>query len=260
MPIITFISDFGNTDFYVASVKAAILCHFPNQQIIDISHSTDCGNIAYAGFNLKAVYQDFPEGTIHLVAIGTTDSFQNQHLLVKINGHYFIGPDNGIFSLITEEEPEIIINLFKPDNWIKSFPAKSIYANIVVRLLSGHTPEEFGEPISYFQKRTLGSVSVNKNQIKGKVIYVDFNGNLITNIDLDTFQKIRKERRYEVEFEYESIRKITHHYSVVEFGDCVVIFNSLGYLEIAINQGNASNLLGMTVNSPVLVSFHPEIN
>ena len=135
MPLLTFLSDFGLQEHYVAVVKAKILSELPQQHIIDISHQINLGNIVQASYLLKSVYKDLPSGSVHLVAVGT--AYENSHLLIKYQNQFFIGPDNGIFSLCFDNDEDIScyqISLNEPD----SFPAKNIYANVALSILTGN--------------------------------------------------------------------------------------------------------------------------
>ena len=102
MPIITLTTDLGTVDHYVSAVKATIIRQLENVNIIDISHDIPTFNIIHAAFVLKNVYQDFPSGTIHIIGVNTETDKDCSHLIVYANEHYFIGSDNGIFSLILE--------------------------------------------------------------------------------------------------------------------------------------------------------------
>ena len=101
MAIITFLSDFGTKDHYVAAVKATILAKNPAALIVDISHFVEAGHIGQASFLLKSVWKDFPPGTVHLVAVDDPNSVPTDYIALKMDDHYFVGPDNGLFGLIS---------------------------------------------------------------------------------------------------------------------------------------------------------------
>src|SRR5436190_14463343 len=111
MPIITFLSDFGYIDHYVAAVKARLVSSQPNTPIVDISHAIQPFDIAHAVYVLSSVFRDFPEGTVHLVAVDTQGSKTGKFHAIKFQGHYFVCADNGLLSLLTESAPEEMVEL-----------------------------------------------------------------------------------------------------------------------------------------------------
>lgn len=252
MPLITFMSDFGLTDHYTAAVKAKIYNISSNIDIIDISHAIDSFNIAHGSFVLKAVYKDFPENTVHLVAV---DSFSEngKYIAVKMDNHYFVSADNGLISLLNPQAPEQVVRLHNTLH--TSFSAKEILAPAASSLALGASLTEIGEPVSDMNRKLPRMLKANRKQISGNVIQVDHYGNLITNIDRNTFEILSEDKNYSVVFGRESMHHIHHSYHDIESGECFLIFNDLDLLEIGIRQGNAQELLGITYDSPVQVLF-----
>ncbi|UZR96039.1 SAM hydrolase/SAM-dependent halogenase family protein [Chondrinema litorale] len=244
--MLTFLSDFGLYEHYVAVVKAKILSVLPQQPIIDISHQVQLGNIVQAAYLLKSIYSELPEGSVHLVAVGS--AYNNSHLLIEYKKQYFIGPDNGIFSLCFENEEDVTcyqIGNDLPD----SFPVKNIYSDVALSLLKGENIK-YPECDDYQRKITREPVCYQA-EITGHVVYVEQNGNLITNIDKAFFLEKTEGKKYSIRFEYEKFNELSTGYNDAEYGDCIVFFNSNDLLEIAINHGNASQLLGMKYDSPI---------
>ena len=139
MPIVTFISDFGTSDHYVASVKATILSVDSSLPIVDISHDIEPFNIAHMAYVLRSVYQNFPTGTIHLIGSNGSNPNLDTVLLTEINGHYFVAPDNGIVSLIQEQGSPIVFSISseKTNNFNTLGAAK-----VVCDLAKGAKPED----------------------------------------------------------------------------------------------------------------------
>jgi len=255
MAIITFMSDFGVSDHYVSAIKAKILSVNPSLRIIDISHNIEPFNIAHAAYVLRSVFRDFPKGTVHLIAVNSHGERGNRFLTGKIEDHFFVGPDNGLFGLICETEPSMIAELRHNDANQKSFPAKSILAKTAAMLASGSSINDVGEFTKDYIRRIDRKFRATKKQISGNVIRVDHYGNLITNIEEEVFNILRKDRQYVVQFGREKVDKIHHSYNELDDGDCFVIFNELGLLEIGINKGNAAKLLGLKYDSQVSIIF-----
>lgn len=255
MAIITFMSDFGMSDHYVSAVKAKIISINPGLRIVDISHDIEPFNIAHAAFVLKSVYKDFPKGTVHLIAVNSHGERNNRYLTTKIEDHIFVGPDNGIFNLIYEQEPTMIAELFNNEIEDTSFPAKNILAKAAAMLASGSGMNDVGAYTKDYVRKVDRKFRAIKKQISGNVIKVDHYGNLITNIEEEVFNILKKDRSFLVHFGREKAAKINGTYGEQDDGDCFVIFNDLGLLEIGINKGNASKLLGLHYDSPVSIIF-----
>jgi len=255
MALITFLSDFGLTDHYVAAVKAKILSVNPNLSIVDISHEIESCNLAQASFILNAVYRDFPEETIHLVAVASSRGPEDRFLALKIEGHYFIGNDNGFWGLISDSEATNVVDINSVKPVSSSFPARDILASNAARLASGTSILDLGKPVTAY-KRMIGRLSrATRKKINGQVVHVDHYGNLITNIKLEDFEILSKGKGYTVKFGRESMHYIQNSYNSVDNGDAFLLFNTLGFLEIGISHGNASQLLGLHFDSPVIIQF-----
>ena len=255
MAIITFMSDFGMSDHYVSAVKAKILSINPGLRIFDISHFIEPYNIAHAAYVLKSVFRDFPKGTVHLIAVNSHGEKNVRYLTAKIEDHFFVGADNGLFSLICEQEPSMIAELFNNEDVVSTFPAKSVLAKAAAMLASGSGMNDVGAYTKDYLRRIDRKFRATKKQISGNVIRVDHYGNLITNIEEEVFNILRKDRKYIIQFGREKVDKINTFYNELDDGDCVVIFNELGLLEVGINKGNASKLLGLKYDSPVSIIF-----
>ncbi len=255
MAIITFMSDFGTGDHYVAAVKARILGINPGLQIVDISHDINPFDIGHGAYVLRSVFRDFPEGTVHLVAVDSQGSGQNKNIVLKIEDHFFVGADNGLFGMVSEKEPSLIAEIHQSGDERPNFPARELFAKAAAMLASGSNVQDVGNFMSEYNRMLNRQVKATKKQISGHVIRVDHYGNLITNIEEEVFNILRKKRGYRVSFGREVIDKITKAYYDVEAGECFVTFNSLGFLEIGINEGNASELLGLRIESSVQIFF-----
>jgi S-adenosyl-L-methionine hydrolase (adenosine-forming) len=250
MAIITFVSDYGYKDHYVAAVKAKIVNHNPNLHIIDINHNIEHFNLAHGSFTLKSVFRDFPAGTVHLAAIN--DAASRRFIALELEGHFFVGADNGLFSLISEQAPTTIVELSSSDS---TFPAMDVLAEVAARLASGEDLNAIGKPTTEYRQLLGRQVKATRKQISGHVIHVDTYGNLITNIEKKVFDILNKDNNFTIVFGREKFRRFNQTYNDTEAGDCFVLFNYLGLLEIGINNGNAHELLGLDFDSPVSILF-----
>lgn len=251
-------SDFGMSDHYVAAIKAKILSVNPGLRILDISHDIEAFNIAHAAFVIRSVFRDFPKGTVHLACINAHAEKNNRFLAAKIDDHFFVVPDNGLLSLVSDQEPSMVAELFNSADKTTSFPSKHIMAKAAAMLASGSAINDVGAYSKEYVRRIDRKFRATKKQISGNIIRVDHYGNLITNIEEAVYKILQKDRKFIVQFGREKMTKINNNYGEVDDGDCFVIFNDLGLLEIGINKGNASELLGLGYDQPVSIIFEDE--
>lgn len=258
MAIITLTTDLGIKDHYVGVLKGTILQHCSEVSIVDITHQIPTYDILKAAFTIKNCHADFPEGTIHIVGVNPEISNAATYLAIKHKEQYFIGADNGVFSLIFEEKPKDLYELniaLNPDDL--TFPTKDIFAKAACHLANGGTLEMIGKRINdWVEKASFRAVSVG-NIIKGMAIHVDHYGNIITNIDEAFFKAFGQGRDFSIEFKggY-AIQSIDTFYSDQAEGEKLALFSSSGLLEIAINKGNASRLLGIKESDTIRIEFY----
>lgn len=257
MAIITFTSDFGLEDYYVPAVKAKMLSINPQLIIVDVTHQVELFDIAHATFVLRAVYNDFPKGTVHLVALNSTSSNTDGFIGIKLNEHIFIGPNNGVLSMLADHDPGIIVKFSDAHIKDSTFPAKDILAPIAAKVASGAAIHDFGGPLPSIRKVLPRQFKASRKEIVGYVLRVDHYGNLITNIQEEVFNKLNP-GSFRIEFSRETLDSLQNGYSEVEPGDCFAFFNSLGLLEIGINHGHGADLLGLKYDSPVYIHFGPQ--
>jgi S-adenosylmethionine hydrolase len=257
MGIITLTTDLGYKDFYQAALKGSILNTLPNVTIIDISHEIEAFNISKAAFLLKNSFYYFPKSTVHLIGIDTVYSASNKYLGVKYRDHYFVGADNGIFSLIFEEEPQEIVELnILQDLKFLHFPLADIFVKAACHLADGGELLEIGDAVDEVEERINFNPVIVGNSIKGNVIFIDSFENVITNVTKDLFTKVQNGRNFSLSFKRnEKINQLSWHYDEVPVGEKLCLFGISNHLEIAINKGNASGLLGLKANDMIQIDF-----
>jgi len=255
MAIVTFLSDFGESDHYVAAVKAKILSVNSSLNILDISHRIGRCDLAHGAFVLRSVYRDFPRGTVHLVAVNSVGGPNDNFIALEMNGHFFVGTDNGIFGLISEQEAALVVNLNVLNPVRTTFPARNILAVAAAKIASGRALTDLGPRLETYKRMKLSEPKANQKLISGHVIRVDHFGNLITNIDQRTFNILSKDKKYTISFARERLSRIHEFMHQVEPGEVFIIFNDLGLMEVGVNMGNARNLLGLDYDSPILINF-----
>ena len=260
MTIITLTTDLGTKDSYLASVKGSIYSQLEDAKIIDITNDITAFNIPQAAFVLRNCYKDFPVGSIHIISVDDELGIANEHLVVKANGHYFIGTDNGLFPLLLNEmkaEKIIQLNIAQESNCL-TFATKNIFAVAACHIARGGTMEMIGSLVTDYQvqKSDLNAVK-EKDLIKGVIVYNDNYGNAITNIDKIMFLDIQKGRDFIIYYgrEDEKITIISDKYNDVPSGDRLAIFGENQQLQIAMNKGRANTLLGLKLHEIIRIEF-----
>lgn len=259
MALITLITDFGITDFYVSSIKGAILSQLPDTQIVDISHHVPKFDIATAAFMLRNVTPDFPAGTIHIIGVLPNLDEDTAHVAIKFDDQYFIGADNGIFSLLFDRFPQEIVELnLSQETDLLTFPTRDVFVKAACHLARGGTLSVLGPPRTSWKERTQFRAVVDNNTIRGTVIYIDSYGNVITNISRQLFTEVGRGRNFTISFRVPGydIQHISNRYDDVVESERLALFGASGYMEIAINIGHASRLLGLKINDIVRIEFH----
>jgi len=255
MAIITLLTDSGESDHYVAAVKARILSINPGLSMVDISHQIAACDVAHGAYVLKSAFRDFPPGTVHLVGVDSSGKRDDAYLALQLEDHFFVGVDNGLFGLISDKNHQQAIQLNSVNPIQTTFPEKDILAPAAARLASGVTITTLGKPVATFRKSMNRQVKATKRIIAGHVLRVDNYGNLITNIAKVDFEVLTTGRTFSIQVGGEKFKRIHTNYYQTEQGDCFLIFNSNDLLEIGIYKGNASELLGLQYDSPVNVTF-----
>ena len=266
MPIITLTTDLGLKDHYVASVKGAILSQIPDINIVDITHNIDAFNISQTAYVIRNCYKNFPAGSIHILGVDAELSIDNSHLAVFAGRHYFIGTDNGTFSLLFDElKAEKIVQLNISQNTDSlTFPIKDVFVIAACHIARGGTLEIIGKEIAAFKEIkselkpvTEHDINTNNDIIKGAVVYIDTYGNATTNISKDLFEQVRKGRDFVILFgrEDERISTLMEKYKDANKGEKLAIFSVNGMLEIAQNKGRATDLLGLKIHDYVRIEF-----
>jgi S-adenosylmethionine hydrolase len=257
MAIITLTTDLGYKDFYQAALKGSILSQLSNANIVDISHDISAFNIPQAAFILRNAFHHFPKGTVHLIGIDSVFNEKTRYLALKYREHYFVGSDNGIFSLLFEEEPAEIVELnIMQDLKYLHFPLSDIFPKAATHLARGGRLKDIGIPVSGVEDRMTLQPVIERDIIRGSVIYIDSFQNIITNITKEIFTRVQLNRDFTLFFKRnESISQLSWHYNEVPEGEKLCLFGISNHLEIAINKGNASGLLGLHLGDIVRIEF-----
>ena len=275
MSIITLTTDFGTKDHFVAKIKGAIISDTPEVAVVDITHQISPFNIMETAYVIENSYKHFPEKTIHIIGVDSEKTPENTHLVIKLNGQYFICADNGILSIVCNNiNPDEIFEINIHNKIESENSAIKTFTKVACHLAKGGEPEVIGKRIKKIKsvKSINPFINDDKNQIIGAVLYIDNYGNVVTNIKQAFFKETAKGRKFEISVRNHKFNKIFNSYSeIVDFtideekrsneGRALALFNSSKYLEIAIyksnplNVGTASSLLGLKIYDSVTINF-----
>jgi len=257
MAIITLTTDLGDKDIYQAALKGSILKLLPTASIVDITHNVAAFNVQQAAFILKNSFHYFPDGTVHLIGIDTVYTKDTKYLAVYYKNHYFVGADNGIFSLMFDADPDAIVEInIMQDLKFLHFPLADIFVKTACHLADGGKLQDIGLEVTGIEKKMNLQPVIEKNMIKGVVIYIDSFQNVITNITKEFFNQVQQGRHFTLSFKRnETISHLSWYYNEVPEGEKLCLFGISDHLEIAINKGNASGLLGLSLGDTVIIDF-----
>ena len=247
MPLLTLTSDIGQQDFLIGAVKGQILQTNQQFSLIDISHNLSPFNYPQAAYVCRNAIKNFPAGTFHLILVNLFDERPEHLLMAEHNGHFIGCADNGLLTMILEEVPQKTVALVLDKNQQKNtLYCTSVFARAFNELLTGKKIEDIGDTdVSIHVKNPLRPM-LGSNYIEGQIIFIDNFENVIVNIHRDEFEEQRKGRSFKIVFKRdEVIDRMSETYADVNEGEKLALFNSAGYLEIAINKGNAAGLLGL---------------
>lgn len=256
--IITLTSDWGLLDHYVGAVKGSILKRLPDARIIDITHSIPPFDLKKAAFILRNAWHHFPEKSIHIIGVSTEESELVPHIVVKHKNHFFIGADNGVFSLLFNERPEFIYELsIIQDTGFFTFSTRDRFVKAAVHLALGNDIVELGVPRNELTTYINMQPQMNGNLLQARVLYVDNYENLFLNVTSEEFRQIGQGRRFSLSIKGkpEKINTLHNAYGEVPEGDIVVLNSTTGFIEIAVNKGNAASLLGFRPDQVVVFEF-----
>jgi S-adenosylmethionine hydrolase len=259
--LITLTTDFGYTDPFVGIMKGVICGINPRARIVDLSHGIPAQDIMAAALILRQSAQYFPRGTIHVAVVDPGVGGARRPLLVELEASYFIGPDNGVLSLVMEAKmPTRIVHLSNPGYQLQptsaTFHGRDIFAPTAAYLSRGIAPEAFGETTDDFAKLIWPTVLKTETTIRGEIVYIDGFGNLFTNIGADDLKELSG-HRLRITLRDLSILGLAANYAAVEQDKYVGLINSWGLLEIAIYKGSAQKRSGAIIGDKVQVTWVP---
>jgi len=258
--IITLLTDFGLKDSYVASMKGVILRINPQSTLIDITHQVSAHHIEEAAFVLASAYSTFPKGTIHLSVVDPGVGSSRKPVLLVTQNYFFIGPDNGLFTLATKKEKvkqavALTNRKFFLSQVSATFHGRDIFAPVAAYLSLGVEPKAFGKRIESWATIPFPEPTFKEGKLVGEIIHVDGFGNLVSNIDQQQLSQFSKGCSFVVRTGGRTIQGLRKGYWEGKKNELISLFGSGGFLEVSIREGNAQKKLKAKKGDPVQIKF-----
>ena len=257
-PIITLLTDFGTKDPYVASMKGTILNINPQCTLVDITHHVKPHDIEEGAFVLATAYSFFPKGTIHLCVVDPGVGGPRKPLLFVTADYFFVGPDNGIFTLaLQRERVKQIVALTNPKYFLSrvstTFHGRDLFAPVVGHLSLGVKPNAFGHQVGRWTQLAFQKPWVEGRRLIGEILHIDAFGNLISNIDEEYLFHFVKENPFIIRAGKRIIRGLKKGYWEGKRDERMALFGSGGLLEISVRESSAQKRLKVEKGDKIIV-------
>jgi hypothetical protein len=257
-PVITLLTDFGTRDYYLASMKGVILGINPRCVLIDITHQVSQHDIREGAFILANAYSYFPKGTTHLAVVDPGVGGLRKPVLLVTQHYCFVGPDNGLFTVITQKESvKQIIALDQQKYHLSkvstTFHGRDIFAPVAAYLSLGIKPNALGHKIDSLGRLGFEGPFIKEGKLLGEILHVDTFGNVVSNIDEGRFLRFIQGRPFVIRAGRKTIRSLKKAYWEGKKGELVALFGSGGFLEISVREGNAEKVLKAKRGDPITI-------
>lgn len=261
--LITLLTDFGNQDSFVASMKGVILTINPQASFVDLSHQVSPHSIEEAAYLLNSCYRYFPEGTVHVAVVDPGVGSARRPLLVKTAGYYFLGPDNGLFSYVLKDEHEVEVREIENQQYRRksvghTFDGRDLFAPSAAWLTKGVPASSFGRIIPDPIRLSIVEPRSQGNRLVGRIEHVDRFGNLISNLTLQHLEEkhslVTKQQPLSVRIGAQIIEGLVANYSEGKAEQPSALINSDGRLEIFVKEASAADLLKVGKGARIEVS------
>lgn len=254
MGIIALITDFGIRDWYAGEMKGAILSVAPHATIVDITHNLDFGDITGAAFSLRSCYPTFPQGTVFCVVVDPGVGSSRPALAAGCGSYFFTGPDNGVLSWALEREATYSLHRIDnrsllPKQVSATFHGRDIFAPIAAYLSTVGDLDTVGPVVTECVTLPWPEPRLDNGRIIGSIVYIDRFGNAITSITRKTFSLLPGPPTNV--FIKGSRLPLCTFYQEVETGKGLAYIGAGGFLEVAVNCGNAAAVFGLRTGDAV---------
>ncbi|MCZ7590647.1 MAG: SAM-dependent chlorinase/fluorinase [Kiritimatiellae bacterium] len=258
MKIVTFLTDFGTVDGYVAAMKGVVVEACPSVQLVDTSHDVPPQNIRAGAWTLRYYWNLFPKGTIHVAVVDPGVGSRRKPLLVNADGRWLIGPDNGLFSWVFETAQRwrayrIRPTVLRPDAVGQTFQGRDIFAYAAGLLAAGASRKDLADSVVKPIRFDWPKPNIRRRRILGEIIHVDRFGNVISNIPVERVDN--NSQTLLISCNQLQIKKLSQFYTSAPGGSTLALCGSSGLLELSVNQGNVAELYGISLGDAVEVRW-----
>ncbi len=259
MSVVTLLTDFGTADYFVGALKGAVLAANPSARVLDITHEIPAYDVEAGAFTLRAAFETFPEGTVHVAVVDPGVGSARRGIAVEGRGHFFVGPDNGVFGHVYERVRPFKVFHLTNEKFFRSevsptFHGRDIFAPVAGALSRGVRAEELGPEVEdYARLQSAAPERLASGRLAGEVIHVDRFGNCITNIaPAELSDEDIRGGAYLLTGGRE-IRSFRRFFAEEAGGEPFAVWGSAGLLEIAVFRDSAARVLGLARGSRVEV-------
>jgi S-adenosylmethionine hydrolase len=269
MGIITLLTDFGTDDEYVGLMKGVILSVDPAVTVVDVTHRIERHDIIQAAFVIQSSYGYFPRGSVHITVVDPGVGTERGILAVDTQGHFFLAPDNGVLSLVMREAPcDAIIRVDNPRYYRSkvshTFHGRDILAPVGAHIAKGVPLTAMGSAVNVSECVLLDGISAQSGaagEFIGRVVSIDRFGNVISNIDADRLEHLLGAGGpgdMQIQVGAHRVCGLSQTYGDAAPNTPLALIGSRGFLEIAVNQGSASQYFNLQKGDPVQVFVRGE--
>src|SRR6266850_4391566 len=243
-PVIALLTDFGTRDHYAGTMKGVALGICPDASLVDISHDLPAHDVLCAALELAAAYKYFPAGTIFLVVVDPGVGSARRGIAVEAGDYKFVAPDNGVLTAVLDEHPpkrvvELTERRYARPTVSRTFEGRDRFAPAAAWLAKGIDLTALGRPLTAWHLLDIPEPVVGDGRIAGSVVRVDRFGNLITNIDRKTFERLAG-GPLDIRVGTQQVPRVVSTYADAPAGEVCALFGSTDHLEIAINGASAA--------------------
>lgn len=255
--LIALITDFGEQDWYVGTMKGVMKGIAPEAEIVDVCHQVPAQSVMAGAFVLRNSYEFFPEGTVFCVVVDPGVGTGREAIVTTDGRYFFVAPNNGVLTLVANEAKNwqvrrITLRTFLLPSVSATFQGRDLFAPVAAHLARGMKIATFGPPLKRFVTlRGIQPRRVRRNVLVGKVLYVDMFGNLITNVRHEDLSHHGRKGTATIEVSGKTLRGIRKTFGSVRRGEALAYWGSSGWLEIGVNHGNAAEVLQARIGARV---------
>jgi len=247
VPLITLLTDFGTADAYVGEVKGVLLSRAPSATLVDLSHAVPPGDIRAGAYLFSRTWHRYPTGTVHLAVVDPGVGTARGALAFAARGHFFVGPDNGLFTSVFHDTTVEVVTLPTPSDAAPTFHGRDLFAPAAAALATGASLGALGMPFQGMPERlAYTEPHYEGKSVVGEVVYVDRFGTLITNLTPELVPSYAV-----LEVEDLDAGPLRRTFGDVPTGGLVAYVGSAGTIEIAVRDGSAARRLGLGVGGQV---------